>query len=264
MRDWTTNRTVVSSSNIPATNTYLPGGTLVVALGLWTGRFLTSEVDPTQMGRWSCMNIWGGKEMVVSVYSAYRVPQDNLPGPLTAYAQKYKILTDAGQTDPRPQRQLITDLIKDITKKLNTGNHKIIIGIDVNDILETDNMPVKKHSITSLKRECGLTDIFEHQHGHVGDTSAKKRHKIDHILVSENVLSSVVRSGFLLWGVAMASDHRIGFVDLNVAKRFGDIEDNTHHSSRKLNTTYPERESDKISSRSIRVIHLEKYFDLND
>ena len=61
MRHWTKNRTVFSSRNIPATNTYLPGGNLVAALGLWTGRFLTSEVDPTQMGRWSYMNIWGGK-----------------------------------------------------------------------------------------------------------------------------------------------------------------------------------------------------------
>jgi len=53
MRHWITHRSVFSSSIILVLNTYLPGGTLIVILGRWTGRFLTFKVDPTQMGRWS-------------------------------------------------------------------------------------------------------------------------------------------------------------------------------------------------------------------
>ena len=98
--------------------------------------------------------------MVVSIYSAYRVPQDTLPGPLTAYAQQYKMLTDARQTDPCPRRQFITDLIKDINSKKKTGHHKIILGIDANDILEADGTPIKKHSIPAcLNTNMDLLEI---------------------------------------------------------------------------------------------------------
>ena len=48
------------------------------------------------------------------------------------------------------------------------------MGIDANKDLEPDGTPVKKHIITSLKRECGLTDVFEFQHKEIGDTSIKK------------------------------------------------------------------------------------------
>ena len=57
MRHWPANRTKLSSSNIPDQNTYLPGSTLVSVLGKWTNRILSSELDPTSMGRWSCMNL---------------------------------------------------------------------------------------------------------------------------------------------------------------------------------------------------------------
>mmetsp|Transcript_4469 Transcript_4469/g.6574 ORF Transcript_4469/g.6574 Transcript_4469/m.6574 type:complete len:93 (+) Transcript_4469:105-383(+) len=91
---------------------------------------------------------------------------------------------------------MIVDLIKKIKLKQEVGN-QIILGINVNKILERDGSPVKKHSITAFKRECGLTDVFEYQHKQVGDTSIKKLHKMDHILASQDVLPSVKRPGFL-------------------------------------------------------------------
>ena len=139
----------------------------------------------------------GKKSKIVSIYSAYRVPQDSLPGDQTTYAQQYKMMQDAGHLDPRPRRQLITDLIADITAKQADQNHQIILSLDANEILEVDGTPVKSSSITHLKRESGLTDVYEFQHEVLGDTSSKKRHKIDHLLASPDVLPSVVRLGFL-------------------------------------------------------------------
>ena len=213
---------------------------MISILNNWTNRVLTSETDPTQMGRWSCVHLKGKKDKIISIYSAYRVPQDSLPGPLTAYAQQYKLLIDNDETDLRPRRRMIVDLIKEIKSKQEAGN-QIILGIDANEILEPDGSPVKKHSITTLKRDCGLTDVFEYQHEQVSDTSIKKIHKIDHILVSQDVLPSVKRSGFLPWGAVMASDHRTGFLDLDTETLFGTIEDSTHSSSRILHTKYPKR-----------------------
>ena len=87
IKHWPNNRTEFSSSIIPAINTYLPGGTLVTILNHWISRVLSKETDPTKMGWWSCVHLKGKKDRIVSIYSAYRVPQDSLPGPITVYAQ---------------------------------------------------------------------------------------------------------------------------------------------------------------------------------
>ena len=75
----------------------------------------------------------------------------------------------------------------------------------------------------------------------IGDNSIKKNHKIDHLLVSQDILPTVIRSGFLPWGAVIASDHRTGFLDVNASMLFGDLEDNTASSSRLLHTKYPKR-----------------------
>lgn len=170
------------------------------------------------------------------------MPQDSLPGDHTTYAQQYKMMQDSGHKDPRPRRQFITDLIADIKEKQADQNHQIILGLDANEILEADGTPVKSSSITHLKRECGLTDVYEHQHEVIGDTSSKKNHKIDHLLVSPDVLPTIDRSGFLPWGTMMESDHRTGFADFNASLLFGkEDSDSTALSARKLHTKYAKR-----------------------
>ena len=241
-KHWLHSRTEFTCSTVKPQNTYLPGGSLISALGHWTGRVINTEVDSTKMERWTCYNMRGKKSKIVSIYSAYRVPQDSLPGDQTTYAQQYKMMQDAGHLDPRPRRQFITDLIADIKAKQADQNHQIILGLDANEILEADGTPVKSSSIIHLKRECGLTDVYEFQHEVVGDTSSKKRHKIDHLLVSPDVLPSVVRSGFLPWGTVIESDHRTGFVDFDATLLFGqETSDSTSLSARKLHTKYAKR-----------------------
>ena len=95
------------------------------------------------MGRWICYNMRGKKEKIAIIYSAYRVPQDSLPGDHTTYAQQYKTILDAGNANPRPRRQFITDLIADIKEKQADNNHQIILGLDANVIIEADGIPVK-------------------------------------------------------------------------------------------------------------------------
>ena len=151
------------------------------------------------------------------------------------------MMQDADHPDPRPRRQFITDLIQEIKQKQKTGKHQIILGIDANEVLEPDGEPVKSHSITRLKRECGLVDAFEHHHAHIGDTSNKKLHKIDHLLVSQSIVPALTISGFLPLGAVIASNHRTGFVDFQADLLFGNMDDPTSSSSRKLNTKYPKR-----------------------
>ena len=51
LKHWPQNRTEYSSSKTSAPNTYLPGGTLISVLNNWIGCTLTTEVDPSKMGR---------------------------------------------------------------------------------------------------------------------------------------------------------------------------------------------------------------------
>ena len=151
------------------------------------------------------------------------------------------MMQDADHSDPRPRRQFITDLIQEIKQKQKRGKHQIILGIDANKFLEPDRELVKSHSITRLKRECGLVDAFEHHHAHIGDTSNKELHKIYHLLVSQSIVPALTRSGFFPWGAVIASDHRTGFVDFQADLLFGNMDDPTSSSSRKLNRKYPKR-----------------------
>ena len=84
-------------------------------------------------------------------------------------------------------------------------------------------------------------DVYEHQHEYTGDTSRRSTKKIDHVLISHNLIPAVKHSGFLPWNQIIESDHRIGFVDFDENKLFGEnMEDPTHLVSRKLSTDYPE------------------------
>ena len=193
------------------------------------------------MGRWSAVQLRGKKQEKIWFISAYRVSQDTLPGPHIAYAQQHKMLLDADVQDPRPKRQFIIDLTKfitDITKK----HEHVILALDANEVLEPAGVPVKPTSITALQRDCGLQDVYKYQHESRGDTTSKKQHKIDHLLISPALLPAVIRSGFLPFAEILESDHRTGFADFDSTVLFGEeIPDLTNTANRKLHTKYPKR-----------------------
>ena len=58
-KHWLHSRTEFTCSSIKPQNSYLPGGSLISILGHWTGRVINTEVDPTNMGRWTCCNMRG-------------------------------------------------------------------------------------------------------------------------------------------------------------------------------------------------------------
>ena len=89
--------------------------------------------------------------------------------------------------------------------------------------------------------DINLVDVFENQHKETGDTSRRKSKKIDHVLISHNLLPAVKHLGFLPWNQIMESDHHTGFVDFDDLGLFREnTEDPTHNSSRKLSTDYPD------------------------
>ena len=161
------------------------------------------------------------------------------------------MLTDLDHTNPNTRDQGITNLRKHI--QTSARNEITIIGLDADKELLPNDAPVKETSISVFMQELNLTDVFQYQHGHTGDTSRKNSKKIDHILVSANVLPAIQHSGFLPWNKIMESDHRTGYVDFDALTLFGNTDDLTHSASRKLTTDYPEAMEEYLK-------HLQKGF----
>ena len=251
MKKFKSSRTTTACSAIPAaTGTYLPGGALVTTFGKWAGRILSSGSDP--LGRWAWQRLMGKDDKIVHIISAYRVSQNSADiDKTTAYSQQYQMLMDLDHTNPNPKEQFITDLRTHI--QTSAKNEMLIIGLDANEDVLPEDSPAKETSITALMRDLNLIDVFEHQHGTTGDTSRKNAKKIDHVLVSENVLPAIQHSGFLPWNAIMESDHRTGFVDFDALTLFGNSDDLTHTATRKLTTDYPEAMEEYLT-------HLQKGF----
>ena len=115
---------------------------------------------------------------------------------------------------PQPKRHCLTNLtrfIKDITNK----NEHISIGLGDNEVLEPLGVQVKTTTSTVLQRRCGLKDMYEYQQETLGDITNKKKHKIDHMIISPGLLTAVIRSGFLPFGEILKSDHCTGFVNFD-------------------------------------------------
>ena len=193
------------------------------------------------MGRWSAVQIQGKQQGKIWFISAYRVSQDTLPGPQTAYAQQNKMMLDADIQDPRPKRHFVTDLKKFITD-INKQKEHVILALDANEVLESAGVPVKTISITAIQQDYGLQDVYKYQHKKLGDTTIKKQHKIYHLLIFPVLLPAVIRSGFLPFGETLESDHWTDFVDFDSTVLFEEeIQDLTNTANRKLHKNNPRK-----------------------
>ena len=240
---WNNNRNTFASSKVRARgDRYLPGGVASMVVGKWTGRCLDSGQDPSGMGRWTWQKLRGKGGKIINQITAYRVPQESPPGPTTAYMQQWDHMLATGIEHPDPKQQFIKDLEEFINKSRKKGE-SIILALDANEPLTDAARPGKMTGIRKLLRNCNLTDVFEHHHAEMcGDTSEKKRHKIDHIAVSQKILPVVKSCGFLPRDEICDTDHRSGFVMWDADELFGpDIDDLTAPEKRKLILAYPDR-----------------------
>ena len=219
-------RTTTACSKIPAAkDTYLPGGALISTLGKWCRRVIASGSD--DMGRWVWQKliVKGGRK--IQLISAYRDSQKSMPGPTTAYTQEYKMLQDMGHSDPHPRNKSIIDLTNHI-KQATNSNEEIILALDANEDILPKEVPGPKHDIMTLMKDTNLIDVYEYQHNQKGDTSRRNTKKIDHVLISHNLLSAVKHSGFLPWNQIMEYDHCTGFADFAKTELFGETHRRPH------------------------------------
>ena len=185
MRKFRSSRTTTSCSSCPAAvDTYLPGGTMLTTLGRWCGRIVDSGSD--ELGRWSWQKMLGKSGKIILIISAYRVSQTSLPGPTTAYAQQYQMLLDKDKTNPQPKTQFIQDLIPFI-QQAKERQEQIILALDANEEILSEDQQCPKHSISHLIQVTGLQDVYTTQHKTIGDTSRSSNKKIDHVLITPDL-----------------------------------------------------------------------------
>jgi hypothetical protein len=91
---------------------YQPGGVGMIVSEEWSGRIEKKTVDERGLGRWATCTFRGKGGRKLTIITAYQVVKDSITkcGPKTTYMQQYSVLRNAGQSNPNPRKQFMTDL----------------------------------------------------------------------------------------------------------------------------------------------------------
>jgi exonuclease III len=206
-----------STSPIPFTSFYKPGGTTTIITGDTTGRVISTESD--NLGRWSSQKLvcHGGK--FINIITAYQVTQSNInqAGPFTAFAQQWATLTTEDNTDdnPAPRTSFYKDLTNYITLLQGKNEHIILAG-DFNDTNTPGTL------FFEFLTQSKLVDVITHTHGPTQHPTYDRGSRcIDFILLSESVLPYVQSCGIEPFNQTLRSDHSGIFLDLIESGLFG-------------------------------------------
>jgi hypothetical protein len=240
-RNWKSAKFQTSVPEEKFLGNYQPGGTATIVTDRWTSRVIKSGSDPLGLGRWSFIILRGKQDTSICVITAYRVCKDKTTGPKTAYQQQKRHLSSLLRTQGKvstvdPHRQFILDLQAWITSKQAEGM-QIILSLDNNEELMQNKgqlspspsdltLPIVSAShdgtLETLVRSTGLVDVLRHKHpsDSYPPTYNRGKKRIDYILVSASLLSTVTRSGILPYNAVFQGDHRPCFIDIDVSLAF--------------------------------------------
>ena len=116
----------------------------------------------------------------------------------------------AKQRKEHPRDAALTDIIIAINKKRNE-DHNIVLAIDGNEPFFNSS-----RGIARICRECEFFDPLDHKHGNAFDLKSFLRgsDRIDFILCSLAILTTVLRCGMTGFNDVITSDHCGFFIDL--------------------------------------------------
>ena len=207
---------IVASSSRGSKEGYLPGGVAIITRGRMTGRIVKRGAD--EMGRytWIVLNGRNGKQ--VMIISAYRTCKAGLrSGPHTANMQQIKHLLKKGVVTPNPRRAILSDL------KLMIGEHRkaggsVVLMMDANEEWERE----RNGDLAEFLLETGLEDIHKMKQQEIPTTTyARGTKRLDHILVTPDLVQTVRRAGYLPIHDGVIADHRLCYIDCNLVEFLG-------------------------------------------
>ena len=207
-----------SSQETTPDNKRLMGGTGIIAVQQTIGRLDTKNSGGDSLGRWTYVNFRNNNGRTLTVVSVYQVcqnPTNKLGG--TAWHQQRRALDDQQRTSVHPRAAFMTDLTT-FLNQLKDNNHDIIVGGDWNETLTDPRSKVLKLSTT-----IGLVDPWIHLYPDHEDFATHERgsQRIDYVLVSQSLLSSIRSISYSPVGMIQNNDHRTVLLQMDVTKLFG-------------------------------------------
>jgi hypothetical protein len=207
-----------SSSEIPSNGgTRLMGGTGIVALGHVVGRMEPKGKSGDLMGRWSCLTFRRQRLPPLTIISVYQVcPSPTYKIGHTAWHQQRRALDLVGRY-LHPRNAFLND-IEALIQKFQSQHHALIIGGDWN---ECDH-----HTNSGILKLCTTYDLIDPwrdkcpQHPEVA-TFEFGIHRIDSVIISRTLATTIAHVGYSPVGMICHSDHRSLVLEFDTAKLFG-------------------------------------------
>ena len=193
-----------STSQIPFTTNYKPGGNLMGIHKNANARTHQTHRDP--MGRW-CWSRLEGKTKPLTIIQLYVPGSTKSAGITSSYAQQYEQLrARTGVEHPKVMETFYRDLHKLLQQVHDTN---IIVMGDFN------NSPYA-NEILDLITGHNLRDAYAHHHpGEEPNTQATGSVRIDFFLVSAPLIPFIRNIGYEPIHGAIPSDHRGMYLDLS-------------------------------------------------
>jgi hypothetical protein len=185
------------------------GGTIISSVGPVCSRIIEQGNDPRSLGRWSWIKLRGAKNMSLVVITVYRPVYAT--GALSTYQQqKTKLLQD--DITECPRAVLLQDLgtqLKDLIK----DNNQIIVCGDFNE-------NVQGTKIKQFFQTYNMHELILFQHGTTApNTYTEGTLPIDGIFGTKGI--DTISSGYSSFGWGMYSDHRLLWIDIDMATTLG-------------------------------------------
>jgi exonuclease III len=179
---------------------------------------VTETGSDIEMGRWSYQRLLGKQGRNIIVVSLYQVcnQQANNVRDRTAFAQHLSLLRRNGK-DCSARKSFFDGIDKQIGKWIEKG-YEIILSGDLNKELGSDI-----HGFARISARHNLVEVIQHFHGTENEppTYACGIRRLDYILCTPNLLSSVKRCGILPYSEIIHSDHRALYVNFDTTTLMG-------------------------------------------
>ena len=240
---------VVSSAKLQWPQDYQPGGTAVSIRNQWATRFLSKKRDV--YGRWSCLTLAGRGTKKITFISAYRVCDGASEAAITSRtvrAQQEWMYADRGFSTVNLRNQFVTDLII-VIHDLQHSGHEVVVMADLNEASGFGS------AADRLCYECNLADA----HALAGLTNPPPTYhrgseKIDFVLLSASLVSSIRASSILALHDGYLSDHRALLVDFDAHSLFmEETSPITQAGDRRLTSSSPREVHTYIESMRVHV-----------
>ena len=223
-----------STSSIPFTQNYKPGGTVSIVCGNhWVARIIEKGEDESGLGRCTYVCLQGSQTMKILHITWYLICDQSVSniGEKTAFMQQDPLLRQKfPELKINPRRQSVLDMQLFITRKQLEG-YFVILSTDGNTNLsamtkgycpvESSTMHAfnKEHdgSLLTMTNTCGLVDILQLQHKEASypATYIRGTKRIDGIFVSYQIVHTVLRTGLTPFHTFFQGDHRAVYVDFS-------------------------------------------------